>query len=332
MTQQTDVETILVVDDEPGIIRAIQSLLKKNGYRVVTASSGQEALDIVRDARPDLIILDVNMPGINGYETCRRLKTIKALEKVPVLHLSGRTEVQDKVAGFEAGGIDYIAKPFESQEVLARVKIHLTLRRSGRQLELSAMASDEKYKALVESTRDIPFSTDQAGRLTFLGPQASRYGIDSESAISKHLLDVVVPKNKDRLLERHQQAVAQEADLNFELEIVDSDGRTRWFEERGVVIRNAEGDVISISGALRDITERKAAEQEIQRHRSHLSDLVEQRTQALLERTQELERFNRAMVGREQRLIELKKEVNRLSVELGREPPYPRWKQDTNDG
>jgi DNA-binding NtrC family response regulator len=121
-------EEILVVDDTPASLRLLIELLTRHGYRVRPASNGALALKSVAAKTPDLVLLDISMPGMDGYEVCRRLKDDEKSRRIPVIFISAFGDTRQKVTGFEAGGIDYITKPFEAEEVLARVRTHLRLR------------------------------------------------------------------------------------------------------------------------------------------------------------------------------------------------------------
>jgi len=123
-------EEILVVDDTPANLRLLTELLTQHNYHVRPASNGALALKSVAAKIPDLILLDVNMPGMDGYEVCRRLKADEQISRIPVIFISAFGDTRQKVTGFEAGGIDYITKPFEAEEVLARVRTHLRLRQA----------------------------------------------------------------------------------------------------------------------------------------------------------------------------------------------------------
>ncbi len=123
-------EEILVVDDTPASLRLLTELLTQHGYRVRPADDGALALKSVAAKTPDLILLDVNMPGMDGYEVCRRLKADEKSSRIPVIFISAFGDTRQKVTGFEAGGLDYITKPFEAEEVLARVRTHLRLRQA----------------------------------------------------------------------------------------------------------------------------------------------------------------------------------------------------------
>ena len=119
---------LLIVDDVLPNLRLLSNLLKDHGYKVRGVSNGQMALTAVQSAPPDLILLDINMPEMDGYEVCVQLKENEKTQSIPVIFISALDEVLDKVKAFAVGGVDYISKPFQAEEVLARVKTHLALR------------------------------------------------------------------------------------------------------------------------------------------------------------------------------------------------------------
>jgi signal transduction histidine kinase len=126
---------ILVVDDNLDNLGLLSRILTEKGYKVRPAPSGSLALKSVRSILPDIVLLDIKMPEMDGYEVCRRLKADERTRDVPVLFISALAEVTDKIKGFNVGGVDYITKPFQYEEVLARVGTHLALRRIQSQLE-----------------------------------------------------------------------------------------------------------------------------------------------------------------------------------------------------
>jgi class 3 adenylate cyclase len=126
-------ERILVVDDTPANIQTVASILKGQGYQLSVATNGKQALDVIAKIRPDLILLDVMMPELDGFETCQHIKRAEALRDIPIIFLTAKTDTTDLVKGFEMGAVDYVGKPFNAHELLARVNTHLTvdqLRRS----------------------------------------------------------------------------------------------------------------------------------------------------------------------------------------------------------
>ncbi len=135
-------ERILVVDDTPANIQTVAAILKGQGYQLSVATNGKQALDVLEKIRPDLILLDVMMPELDGFETCQRIKGTEAWRDIPIIFLTAKTETTDLVKGFEMGAVDYVGKPFNAHELLARVNTHLTvdqLRRSlaGKNAELA---------------------------------------------------------------------------------------------------------------------------------------------------------------------------------------------------
>jgi len=135
---------ILIVDDTPSNLDLLTEILKSNGYKVRPVTSGRLALQAARSVPPDLIFLDVNMPEMNGYEVCEHLMADEALAGIPVIFLSALTETEDKVRGLRGGGNDYITKPFQAEEVLARIEVHLKLRRQQKELKTENHRLKEK--------------------------------------------------------------------------------------------------------------------------------------------------------------------------------------------
>ncbi len=142
---------ILIVDDVPTNLRVLADILKQHDYKPRPVSSGPLALQAARQSPPDLILLDVLMPAMDGYETCRQIKTDPHLAEIPVLFISGLNQPMDKVKAFSAGGVDYITKPFQSEEVAARIGAHLELSRQKRELRESHKQLQKAQRALREA-------------------------------------------------------------------------------------------------------------------------------------------------------------------------------------
>ncbi len=139
-------QRLLVVDDTPANLQTLAAILKEKGYQISVATNGRQALEVVARVQPALILLDVMMPEMDGFETCRRLKADEHSRDIPVIFLTAKTETTDIVQGFELGAVDYVAKPFNTHELLARVGTHLALRRQQRELQ-------ENYRRLSELER-----------------------------------------------------------------------------------------------------------------------------------------------------------------------------------
>lgn len=136
-------ETILIVDDTPANLGVLVETLGAAGYSLMVAEDGEEALTQTAQTQPDLILLDVMMPGIDGFETCRRLKAQPHTRDIPVLFMTALSETADKVKAFAAGGVDYITKPIEHEEAIARVRTHLALRRLQHELQAEVALKDK---------------------------------------------------------------------------------------------------------------------------------------------------------------------------------------------
>jgi putative two-component system response regulator len=143
---------ILAVDDTPASLRLITDILNSEGYHVRSAISGELALRAATALPPQLILLDVNMPVMNGFEVCRRLKQSPLLQNIPVIFISALSEMQDKLKGFEMGAVDYVTKPFQREEMLARVRTHLELHHLRNHLEEMV---DERTYSLQKSQKQL---------------------------------------------------------------------------------------------------------------------------------------------------------------------------------
>ncbi len=122
-------DTVLIADDTPENLSVLFDFLIANDFKVLVAENGEDALENAKEEHPDLILLDVMMPGIDGFETCRQLKNNPQTQDIPVIFMTALSDTLEKVKGFELGAVDYVTKPFQQEEVLARIKTHLTIRK-----------------------------------------------------------------------------------------------------------------------------------------------------------------------------------------------------------
>ncbi|HUG13290.1 MAG TPA: response regulator transcription factor [Opitutaceae bacterium] len=154
--------TILVVDDVPANLGVLLEFLGHAGFKVLVAESGRGALEQLAYSKPDVVLLDVIMPDLDGLAVCRRLKQDAATRDIPVIFMTALTETVDKVAGFAAGGVDYVTKPVQPEEVLARVRAHIEIRRLQQELEEKnrALAGELAWRA--EAEDQLQQSLDQA--------------------------------------------------------------------------------------------------------------------------------------------------------------------------
>ena len=183
---------ILAVDDNPANLKVLLEVLEAGGNSVLVATDGERALGIAAQALPDLLLLDVTMPGLDGYEVCRRLKESEATQGIPVVFLTARNERQDIMAGFAAGGVDYVTKPFCEDEVLARVATHVRLRRLTAELESANQAltgANEELRREVEQRQALK------GQLSMISQrEAERWGLEElvgQSATMRGIYDKI---------------------------------------------------------------------------------------------------------------------------------------------
>ena len=148
MAENSDKTTILIVDDSAQNVRLLSHVLKKEGYEIQTTPGGREAIEKVEEWTPDIILLDIVMPGLDGYEVCERLKNREKTASIPIIFLSALSETDSKVKGFEVGGVDYITKPFQREEVLARIDLHVRLRQLQQTLKEKIDALEEREQRL----------------------------------------------------------------------------------------------------------------------------------------------------------------------------------------
>jgi signal transduction histidine kinase len=160
---------IMIVDDNSTNVKILFDFLQLSGFRVLVAKSGESALEKLEVIIPDLILLDVMMPGIDGFETCRRFKEQEATRNIPVIFMTALSDVVDKVKGLTLGAVDYITKPFQYEDVLARVKIHLQLHHLNQKLEQRAA----ELTTTVEQLKQSQFHLAQSEKMCALGEMVS---------------------------------------------------------------------------------------------------------------------------------------------------------------
>ena len=312
--KKTDQHEILVVDDTPTSLLLLTHILADHGYRVRPASNGLLALRSVMAKVPDLILLDVKMPDLDGFEVCRRLKSDERSRHIPVLFISALGESSEKVKGFEVGGLDYISKPFETEEVLARIKIHLrlgelterldqkvrerTVELTNANIKLQQEINERKQaeEALQEKTNeldsyftsalDLLCIADTNGYFRKLNPEWEKtLGYSIEELQRCQFLDFVHPDDMENTIRTISSLTEQKAVLGFTNRYRHKDGTYRWIEWRSYPIGNL------IYATARDITERKQAEDEIRLFNVELEQRVHARTAQLELTNKELESF-----------------------------------------
>jgi len=183
-------DKVLIVDDNPVNVKVLSSTLAESGYDLLTANTGERAIMVAERAKPDLVLLDINMPGIDGYETCRRLKASDTTKDIPVIFLSALNEIENKIEGFEVGGVDYIAKPFNQKEVCIRVENHLKISKLSRELE-------HKNQELNEAFEELQVIQEQLLDINTMLVESIQYSQRIQEAIipSESALQIVFPQS-----------------------------------------------------------------------------------------------------------------------------------------
>ncbi|MBI1878383.1 MAG: response regulator, partial [Chloroflexi bacterium] len=291
--------TILVIDDQIAALGAILEYLADCGFDILVAEDGESGLERARYAQPDLILLDVMMPGLDGFETCRRLKADDSTHQIPVIFMTSLAETADKVSGFEVGGVDYITKPFQMEEVIARLKTHLALRRLQRQretqnaqlqqeiaehqqVEEALMAERNLLRTLIDNLPDQIHVKDRESRFVLVNPAVMRdLGTSMpDEAIGKTDFDFHPPELAAKYY-ADEQAIIQSGQplVNKEEFNIDRETGVRtWVLTTKVPLQNSQGKIVGLVGIGRDITERKRAEEALQQAHAELERRVEART------------------------------------------------------
>jgi PAS domain S-box-containing protein len=247
-------ESILIVNDLPDQLKLMERLLRKAGYSVLTAEDGLQGFNIAKQAQPDLVISDVCMPGMNGLEFCRLLRSDNDLRSVPILLLSAlQNDTESVVEGLRAGADEYLEVPFDASRLVAKV---------ARLLERSRL--ETTYRDLVEQATDVIFTQDLSGRLTSLNVAGARFlGRDSQEILGEPLPSVFGLLGLDpstngfatyftdpgKVQEFRHQFIARRAS-----------GEERWLDLTISPIRDRLDDIVGFRGLARDVTERKEVE------------------------------------------------------------------------
>ncbi|MBZ8180186.1 PAS domain S-box protein [Oscillatoria salina] len=277
-------KTIMIVDDRPNNLKLLYSFLQEEGFQVLVAKSGESALRKLAKVSPDLILLDVMMPGMDGFETCRRLKVMRRTRDIPTIFMTALTDKLDKVKGFEVGAVDYITKPFWQEEVLARINFHLQLRaahqelaqknqqleqeiRSREQAEAALRESESKLRQIVNSIRDCFWMIDvQMKQVIYVSPAFEEiWGRSCQSIYDRRevWLESIHPEDRQKVVSFLGEIEKGET-IEQEYRIVRPDGAVVWVLDRCFPVRNSSGEVYRFAGICRDITARKRTEQELQ--------------------------------------------------------------------
>jgi PAS domain S-box-containing protein len=272
---------ILVVDDNHANLRLLSGMLGRYGYVVRPAPNGALALSSARAAPPDLILLDIMMPDISGYEVCKQLKADARTRDVPIIFISALHEVFDKVTAFEYGGVDYITKPFQSEEVLARVQTHLALRRLQTDLKQKNTRLEQEIAERKQAEAELRTSQkrlESAQRIARLGHWELALASNTVS-LSREMYPIlgitpdefdgnlqtifsqfVYPDDQARVQKAYRQLIHSGARYSLEHRIIRPDGSLCVVWNEAEIVPNEAGEPVKVVGVLQDITERRQTE------------------------------------------------------------------------
>jgi len=258
--------TILAVDDKLENLKILINYLKDSGYGLMVAKSGEEALENIDRIIPDIILLDVLMPGINGFETCQRIKKKKTTRDIPVIFMTALTETVDKVKGFKVGAADYLTKPLQHEEVLARVKAHLSIRKFQQQLqEQNALLkkqkrelneSEARFRRLSEATFEGILIHDQGCIVDGNEALEKMFGYQRAEVVRKNILEFLTPRYRDIAL----NYMKTKEECPCEVEGIKKEGIVFPIEIQAKTMPYQGRDLRVV--VIRDLTWRKKMEQE----------------------------------------------------------------------
>ncbi len=257
--------TILIVDDQAVNLKVLVDLLRHKEHRLLVAENGKDALKIVQEQQPDIILLDVMMPGMDGFEVCRIIKKDTKTVDIPIVFLTALGEVEDKVTGFEVGGADFITKPFHEQEVLLRINTHLTMRQQQQQLE----QEKETLAVTLRSIGDGVITTDVEGRIVFINKVAEDLSGwingEAQGKPSTEVFNIVNEKTGRKCASPVQRVMelGRIIGLANHTALIAKDGTIHSIADSGAPIRDRESKTIGVVIVFRDVSHEKRIEEEL---------------------------------------------------------------------
>lgn len=264
--------TVLAVNDEPNVLELLTVFLEREGYKVIAVDSGSRALELAHTVEPDIIISDVVMPLMDGFELCQRLKQDPRTAFVPVLLMSAvRTGEADSLHGLVAGADDYLEIPFRRQELLVKVA-RLTERHR----------VERHYREIVEESADIIYTRDMDGYVTSINEAGARFfGRPASELVGLPLSELIGPEEAARDIAETQRNRTQ-AQLRSTSCLKDAQGVARYLEGIITLERDARGEAVGVRGVVRDITERMRAEEAMRESEERYRALVEQSSDGIV--------------------------------------------------
>jgi len=290
---------ILIVDDDPLIRLGMQRALTAAGYQVFLAADGEECLRQVYAHQPDLVLLDVNMPKMDGFETLRRIKSDPSLASVFVIAVSGfRTDIDSQVYGLESSADGYLRRPISNRELLARVQAMLRIKAAeaaAREAEENLRHKDRLIRIANQMARVAGWTVEMPGfQMNIASELYEMLGFPTGMVFSfAEVLQLYPPAYRAVVNEAIARCLEEGEPFDIEVQTYDARGELRWVHIQGEADRNATGIVYRARGAFQDITERKQAEELRDEYAARLESEVEERTQQLREAQERLVRQER---------------------------------------
>lgn len=273
--------TILIVDDTKLNLEIMKALLQSE-YAILTASNGLEGLHLAQTEKIDLILLDVNMPGIDGFETCARLKADPATENIPVIFVTARDEVAEETKGLALGAIDYIIKPISAPIVRARVHNHMRMKQY--QDRLAQLTELELFRQTFELAAVGIVHVAPDGRWLRVNRKLSEIlGYSYSELLQLTFQDITHPDDLDIDLQFAQKLLdGSLSSYEMNKRYIDKLGKTIWANLTCSLVRDADGNPVYFIAIVEDISESKRLELELSAYKNHLEQLVAERTEKLL--------------------------------------------------
>lgn len=264
-------DTILIVDDVPDNVQLLDLMLSAQGYEVRSATSGEMALNVISELKPALILLDIMMPGMDGFEVCEKLKNDQQFCEIPIIYISSLEDVENKLKAFTCGGVDYITKPFQSEEVLARVATHIKLHQAKEQAERARAFLAEAQGIAHLGSWEWNIVT---GKQVWSAEMFRIYGYEPDSFSPDY--DVysaaVHPQDKDKVFAAVEKIMTNSmAPYNLEYRILRPDGSERIVHVQGVIYYDGSDQPARMIGTVHDITERSRMQNALMHHEKMLS-------------------------------------------------------------
>lgn len=298
---------ILVVDDNPANLELIETFLTESGFKVLVAEIGKNAIERARLGQPNLILLDIILPDIDGFELCQTLKNMDSTRNIPIIFMTALSDTEDKIRGFQCGAVDYITKPINKDELLMRIRTHLRLyllnenleaevstrtqklKKANKQLQQEIEERKQAEKALRESEVNLKRSQAvahvgdwtwdaRANTVTWSDELYQILQLDPED-ITNDLLSIIAqrihPDDRSRISLIIENSLTNSYLKALEFRMLRSDDSICWvWTQQGKPVFDETGQLTQLSGIIQDITERKQAENELFKQNAQLEAIL----------------------------------------------------------